>query len=687
MNYFLFGCFSLLAFSAYAQDLSLREKKLETLIQERLLQQDLPLDEEEWQETLYHYYLSPLDLNKASREDLEGLSLLSPAELQSFFEHLRKYGPLVSVYELQAIKDWEVSTIRKLLPFVVVGEKFDKEKFFKRIRNNSNHSLSFRTDRILQRKKGFISDEKGERKYLGTPYRHIIRYRNSVGRDFSIGLVMEKDAGEQMVWDPSRRQYLMDYWSFHFCLFNKGKWKAIAVGDYKLQFGQGLVFGGGFYIGKSSETIFSVKRNARGILPHGSVAETGFFRGVGGTYAVKKNMEITFFYSANRWDAGLYEEAETEEERVSSFKEDGMHRSQEELATRKNMKEQVTGGNITFKTKNHKLYTGLSWVYTVFDKTIREKDRLYNRFHYSGDRQTVASADYRWIVRNVTFFGEAALAGGGGKALLAGAIGSFSPKVDGAFLYRNYERNFHSFYARAFSESTDPVNEKGFYWGLRIKPDPKWTISAYYDRFVFPWLKYLRDSPSEGYGYMARVQYSRSKKTQLYVQLRCEEIGKNQAENKTPMDYTVPTVKYNTVLNLDHGIERLSLRSRVQWSSYRQTNTPTRGFAIVQDIQFDFHKVRISARYSLFETEDYDNRQYIYEKEVLYAVSFPAYYGKGSRAYCLLQFRTGRHLDWWFRYSVTYYSGQTSVGTGWETIIGDKVREIKVQVRYRFGGR
>ncbi len=671
-------------FLSFSQQNISKEIDPDKFIQELLRQQDLPVNYEEVFDVLYQYYLTPLDLNRASRDDLEGLYILSPVEINAFFEHKRKFGPFISIYELQAIEGWELTTVRALYPFVVTEAIFDKKKFMKRVVHNPNHFVIFRTDYVPEIRKGYKRDEQGHAKYQGSPYKHLLRYRNSIGRDFSIGLTMEKDAGEPLAWNPSGKQYLVDYLSFHACLFNKGKWKAVGVGDYKLQFGQGLVFGGGFYMGKSAETILSVKKNSRGVLPYSSVLETDFFRGLCITYALLKQVELTGFYSNNNRDGGLRYDTLDRQWITTSLDNYGMHRTQEELEGKRNLNEQVAGGNLSFHFPKQKFNGGVSLAYTKYNKVLQETDRIYNRFDFSGNENTVASCDFSYVVQNISLFGEGAVSSGGGKALVLGGISSFSSKVDFSFLYRNYERNFHSFYANAFAERTSPANEHGSYWGLRIKPNGKWMCSAYYDYFVFPWLNYFKDSPTQGFGYLARLQFAPIKKILLYFQLRYEDVGKNQSDNTTAIDYTVPSQKCNYMLNLDYKVERISLRSRVQWSSYRQSNGPTTGFAVAQDLNLDFRKIKISSRYCLFDTEDYDNRQYVYEKDVLYSVSFPAYSGKGSRIYLILQFKTGKHTDLWLRYSVTNYRNQTTIGSGWDEINDNKIRELKIQIRYRF---
>jgi hypothetical protein len=669
---------------SFSQKYNAKEVDLDKLIQDLFRQEDLPPNYEEVYDVLYQYYLTPLDMNKASREDLEGLYILSPAEINSFFDYKNKNGSLVSIYELQALPGWEMSTIRKLLPFIIVSEGFDKEKFLQRIQHNANHYLLFRTDYVPQVRKGYLPDKEGHKTYEGSPYKHLIRYRNSIGKDFSFGLTMEKDPGEPIVWKPQSKQYLMDYISFHAFLFNKGRWKAFGVGDYKLQFGQGLVFGGGFYMGKSAETILSVKKNSKGILPYGSVLETDFFRGICFTYSILRKADFTAFYSNNNRDSNLNYDTLEQQYVLSSFDDYGMHRTEKEIKSKRNLNEQTMGGNFSFYSENKKFHSGLSYVHTIFDKRVEETDRIYNRFDFKGKENSVVSADYSWVVQNFNLFGETAISSGGGKALVAGGIASLSSKVDFSFLYRNYNKNFYSFYANVFSESSSPSNEKGNYWGVRIKPNGKWMLSAYYDYFVFPWLNYSKDSPTNGYGYLGRLQYTASKKIALYYQLRYEEAGKNQSDNYTNIDFTVPSKKYNSMLNLDYKADIISLRSRVQWSNYQQSNAATHGFVVAQDLNLDLRKIRISTRYALFDTDDYDNRQYVYEKDVLYSVSFPAYYGRGIRTYLILQFKFGKHSDLWLRYAVTKYTNQTIIGSGWDEIKGNKISELKFQIRYRF---
>lgn len=94
------------------------------------------------------------------------------------------------------------------------------------------HDLVIRFARTLETQKGF-TDLPGNR-YLGTPERFQTRYRYHYGSRVSAALTLDKDAGEKFISKP------FDFVSGNIALFKIGRFKKIVVGDYNLQFGQGL---------------------------------------------------------------------------------------------------------------------------------------------------------------------------------------------------------------------------------------------------------------------------------------------------------------------------------------------------------------------------------------------------------------------------------------------------------------
>ena len=131
----------------------------------------------------------------------------------------------------------------------------------------------------------------------------------------------------------------------------------------------------------------------------------------------------------------------------------------------------------------------------------------------------------------------------------------------------------------------------------------------------------------------------------------------------------------------------LELRTRLQASQLRDdAGLPwRRGYVLAQDVSVQPSRtVKVSGRYALFDTDDYDTRQYVFEQDILYAVSIPALSGQGTRVYLLTQLSLSRHLTLWLRYASTHYRHQTTVGSGLEEIQGRERSEVKAQVRYKF---
>jgi hypothetical protein len=693
-NYVLAACLLLCSTFTLAQEYPRKEINIDAFVQDLFSQQEEDLDYEDLYESLFQLYTHPLNLNTATRDELAATYILSEEQLNHFFNYRKFNGRLLTIYELQAIPGFDLSTIYKLLPFVEVhdeGLQADNRSFWERIKTEPNHYLLLRFDQVLETKKGYTPPDTSSRgelsqRYAGSPGRMYARYRISHSKDFSFGCTAEKDAGEQLVWQPSTRRYGADFFSFHAMLQNKGRWKNITIGDYQMQAGQGLVLSSGFAVGKGAETITTVRRNNLGTRPYSSVLEQGFFRGVSATYAIKQ-FDITAFYSHVRRDAKLITANDTiaeSEDYITSLQSTGFHRTASEIGAKGNVAERVRGANILYNHSGKNLQIGSTFIHTYYNTQLVRKPTSYNQFEFNGRQNYITAINYSYVWQNFNFFGEAARSQSGGTGLITGFVSSLTPKVELAMLYRNYSKDFHSFYGNAFGENTRNINERGMYWGIKLQPIRKITLAGYYDKFSFPWLRYRVDAPSQGYEYLGRISYKPTKTTLLYAQYREESKEMNRYNNTTPIDFLAHTMRKNFLFNIEYPAARyISLKSRVQGSSFRQSNGPSFGYAMVQDVAVDLGKWKASTRFALFDTDDYDNRQYVYEKDVLYAFSIPAYYGRGTRKYLLLQYQVSKKLEVWARYARTDLQNQKRISSGLEEINKPHRTEVKVQVRYK----
>lgn len=682
-----------------AQDPVRIEIDLENFAESLFQLQDEDINYEDLYESLLLLYSNPINLNTASKSKLESIFILSIAQINSLIEYREKVGPLLSLYELQAIPNFDIQTIRNILPFIEIKSSSDFKAtgtFIQRILNEKNNYLMLRTERILEKQKGFsvLPSDTINNRFLGSPYKIYGRFRVNHSKDFSLGITFEKDQGEQFTWNTSKKQYGFDYLSFHFMKENIGPFKKIVIGDYQMQFGQGLILGAGFNPGKGSETITTVKRSSSGLKPYSSVLETGFLRGAAFTFNYK-NFEITSFYSRLIQDANILNDTTFTnfDEFISSIQQTGFHRTNTELKNKDAIIEQNIGGNVLYKNKHETLEFGVTFIHSNYSLPITKKPNNYNQFEFKGKHNFNIGANVNYNWENFLLFGEAAMSKSKGLGMVTGFIGSLNPIISVSMVLRNYQRNFHSFYGNSFGESSRNINERGVYWGLKITPSKKYFFTAYYDRFKFPWLRFRAESPSQGYEYLARFNYKPSRAILLYAQIRTEGKERTTNPDNGNLNRLELAIKRSYLVNIDYKIGRsLSLKSRVQFSNFTISNKKTKGFVIAQDLNFQISKFRFSTRIALFDTDDFENRQYLYEKDVLYAFSIPAFSNTGVRTYALIQYKPTRKLTFWIKYSQTrfdktstvLFAKSSSFGTALNQIKGNTKSAIRFQMRMKF---
>ncbi|MCC5943452.1 MAG: helix-hairpin-helix domain-containing protein [Bernardetiaceae bacterium] len=676
------------------------EEEFDMLVQELFPVPDEDFNYEDIYESLFQLFMQPIDLNKADRNDLQELFILTKRQVNSFFDYREKHGKLLSIYELQAIPEWDYITIQRLLNFVKVRQSDfaeDNRSLFKRIVEEKNRYIMTRYSRVLEPRRGYLIQEGdttasgAERsRYLGSPDGIYTRIRTSHVNDFSLGITVEKDPGEQIIWDPDTYRYGMDFISAHAVFYNKGKFKSIAIGDYQIQIGQGLLLAGGFAVGKGGETINTVRRSTTGIRPYTSVLETNFLRGGAATYELNKNIDITAFVSRVREDANIRQRLDTLadgfEEFASSIIPTGFHRTQNEINNKNQLLRHDAGAHIMWHTDNNRSEIGLTFIGSRYSTPLQRNPNKYNQFEFRGTENYNIGLHFNHTWRNINFFGEAARSKSGGIGAVGGLIAALARELEMSLLFRRYDRNFHSFYGNPFAEGTRPINENGIYWGIKYSPTRRLIFSAYFDRFSFPWLRFLVDAPSAGYEYLARVTYRPSRKVRMFAQMREEVRERNwRPDEGQPMNSVIPYRRRNYQMVASFQAERIiSLQSRFQFSSYQIAGVTTRGYAIAQDANFDFNKFRLSTRFALFQTDDFENRQYVYERDVLYYFFIPALNGEGFRNFYMIQFRPTRTIDIWIKYAFTYYLRQDTIGSGLDLIEGNRRTDVRAQVRYKF---
>ncbi|MFZ1751869.1 MAG: helix-hairpin-helix domain-containing protein, partial [Saprospiraceae bacterium] len=220
-------------------------------------------------ENLNYYFEKPLNINSLSDGDLRELYLINEIQIGDFIRYRSQFGAFLSIYELQAIPSWDMTTIKNVTPFLrceVAAADYNLD--FKDAFKNGSSQLFLKAKRILERRKGFIPKDDGSTPYIGDPNHLYVRYRYEYGQLFKAGFTAEKDPGEQFLSGSSK--YGFDFYSFFvYAKDNNKRFSVVSLGDYAVSLGQGLILHNDFGAGKSS-WVMNVKKSGRAIRPYSS---------------------------------------------------------------------------------------------------------------------------------------------------------------------------------------------------------------------------------------------------------------------------------------------------------------------------------------------------------------------------------------------------------------------------------
>lgn len=633
----------------------------------------------------------PINLNKASRNDLESLAeikLLTDDEVNSLLIYRATLGSFLSIYELQAVPGLDLRTIRQMLPYVTLSSQslLSSAASWKTIFTKGEYFTIARYDQYLEPAKGYTeSPDSFASAYLGSPYSVYARFRYSYGTRVSYGLTAQKDAGEEFFRGYESQGF--DFYSFHFFVQDPVNMvQAVALGDYQLQFGQGLVAGTGFKITRTAD-VDNIVNGGRMIKPYTATNENTFFRGIATTVG-KNNWSLSGFFSSKKIDGNLGQIDTLGNpfgDFVTTINSDGYHRTVNEIEQKHTVGQLIFGGNAEYQLKT--LDLGITALHTHFSENIQPAPLPYNTFYFKGNELSNASFHFTWARSNFNWFGEAAISNPGGTGILSGIIISVDPKIDLTILYRHYDKDFHTLYSNAFSENSLPENEAGLYSGITFRLTPKWRFDGYSDLYHQPYVAYSLDAPASSKAYLAQLTFTPSKTVQLYARFN-DEYDERNLLTGDPTALIADTRRADFRINFtSQASPTVLLRSRAEWVRFTETaQKPGKGFMAYQDVAYTHPPGNwdVTVRFSLFDVNDYDARIFVYEDNVLYAYSFNTLSNRGIRWYVLAHYRLSRGLDAYARLAQTFYDDLNAIGSGADAINSNHKTEITVEMRYIF---
>ncbi|MDD4727135.1 MAG: hypothetical protein PHN55_00070 [Dysgonamonadaceae bacterium] len=626
---------------------------------------------------------NPMNLNSVTRNELELFPLISHNQANALADFLEKNRPIYTVFELRNVYILDYATVKLILPFFYVGEVIKRKSFnFDDFIKYSRHNLQIRFDKTLNKRAGYgdfsdsILSKYPNRKYMGEDFYHSLKYSVSFRDKFQAGVLGEKDAGEPF-WLPDYKKGY-DHYGFHMIVRDVGKLRTLALGDYRLSFGQGLVLNNDFMLGKGFFTNNLVRQTS---LPkrHFSTAESGFFRGGAAVMRIQ-NIDITLFYSNKLIDANV-----STNEEITSLKTDGYHRVPLDTTKRNNTREQVMGANVNYRINTFQI--GVSALHHAFNRMYNPKLRYYNADYWRGRESVNLGVDYSYRFSKFNIAGETARSQNGTFAHIHTLEYHPSSLASFTLLYRNYPSTYQAMYAKAFADGSSVQNEKGVYLGTTFHPLPKVTVSIFGDAVKFPKPKYNIQEPSYALDFYTLASYNFAWENFFEVRYKFKRKHKN---TKYPDDETTIVLPYQT-----HKIRLRYLntlrsgwyfRTTVDFANYQLLYFPHEyGYMISQNFGHRGNKnIQGDGFFGYFKSDSYNARLYSYERNILSTFYMPSFYGEGFRAALSVRWNIRKNLSFSVKASQTRYFNRDEISSGTELIKGNKRSDIFTYVVVKF---
>ncbi len=649
---------------------------------------------------LQKYKDNPLDLNKATIDELQEFPWMTAVDAMRILKYRDAKGGFKDVKELAKIPDLDSDISSKTLPFVKVETAKERAKEAKAIPLHGKFSSRYLLTTPYP--------EEYYTKYYQWPLGIKNKLTVGYGEHFDAGIMIERDAGE-VEWNDAQKYYLQiqNYWIL----------KKLILGDFRIYSGQGLVFEPREPM-KGGEIVKSAKQKNKGIRPDLTGTENGFYQGAAFQIEPIRFLNIYGFFSYKKHAASVEdiytgEKYEGDNLIVTSFDfTTSDFKSISDLKKKDKLTRTLFGGKIDYNINE---FTRIGIVYQTSKFDIPFKSDVNNDYYYKfrGYKISQAGFDFDIIYKGMNFFGEAAVSM---FPKIPDPI-SYDPYKDNitdtdisygfivgdiidlratklVLLYRRYEPDFYSFDNGAFNEF-DNKNEEGFMFGTKIKYNRDTKFWGYVDVFRRLWRSYDNSMPPYGFEAYGKLEHRIYKKFKYSVQYKIEEkeISKNPYGTGSEIywvhnDWRLRnTFEWSPVKAIKFKIYYETARTYIP-----KVNVEYNSDLILSDIRYQMTKrLKIYFR-NLFFDVLYDAGIWEYENDLPEYMASNAFYGKGNRMYLLVNDKISKKFVFTLKLARTHFYNASSIITlldsssdsDSETTLGATKYDFRAQIDYKF---
>ena len=264
-------------------------------------------------------------------------------------------------------------------------------------------------------------------------------------------------------------------------------------------------------------------------------------------------------------------------------------------------------------------------------------------------------------------------------------------------LQRCYSADYWALMANAFGEGSEVRGEEGLYAGADVRLLRNWQLTAYADVYRYPIARYRVDAPSRGSDLSATATYApRNGRSTVVMRYRRKTKERNpladyrslwgdglltevtqrahmQASTALTPTWTLTGMADYCQVNAENTDRGVRLGGRI---SYAPASQPASNAS--KRLSFD-------SELSWFRTSAYAARLYGYERGLLYAYNYRAFYGHGLRAMLLtnVSLVQGR-LVATAKVGGTCYFDRDVISSQAEQIDSNHAEDVALQLRWKW---
>ena len=621
---------------------------------------------EENLETLADLAAHPVNLNTATREDLERIPFLTAGQIEELQAYVYQYHGMQSLGELAMIESLD-AVRRQLLPYFVRVAPIEKERPFpalKQILAGAKHTLLFTSRIPFYRREG---DRNG---YLGYPYAHSFRYTFRYGDYVQAGLVGAQDAGEPFFAHGNSLGY--DHYSFYVLLRKAGRLKTLVAGRYRVNFGQGLVINNSFGFGKSS-LLSTLGRQPAGLHAHFSRSAADYLQGTAATVEVARHLDLTAFLSYRTIDA-----MRSDSGTISTVLKTGYHRTEREMSRKDASAQSAAGTHLGWSYGAFRM--GLTGIYSRFSSDLTPDTTLYyRRYAPSGNGFWNISVDYSCLHHRWSVTGETATDSRGSLATVNNLSFQAASGLSLLAVQRYYGYRYTALFARSTGDNTTVQNESGLLVGADWNIVHGLSLMAYTDLAYFSHPRFGAHTASKAWDNLMTLAYI-YKRWSLRIRYRFRIREKDNAGKTALMHEQTQRGR----IALAYTAASWSCRSQIDLavSSYLKRSS---GYMLTETGTWSPAAwLSLTATAGYFHTSDFASRIYVYERGPLYAFSFPSFYGRGMRCGLFARADLSCRLMFILRCSATRYFDRSTISSGLQQIHSSMMSDLDIQLRWKF---